>query len=308
MLWNATCCCPASTETLEVVADRDCKDERAGNSPLVAPLRNNSYGGGSVVALVRVVQGGLPRSQQHDEVIPSAGTHQPSVGGRCWLLSYGLGRTGRRLSAASGYIQPRALCSRAEGITDYRLQITGHQDGLHAAACLAHVDSNETTCYAIRETTKGKKRGVSYKCPRSRSAREGGLGYSLLVCVILPCGPNQVGSTSGPPLRRPGPCHDASLSPLAGSKTHASGEGCASECVGKRPILEKTKQKNASERVQMQRCRCSRQSCLALLQLRASPKHYLVLTLALWWVVFIPAARPQHQHPLTALTAPAYRR
>lgn len=90
---------------------------------MVAPLRNNSYGGGSVVALVRVAQGGMPRSQQHDQVLPSAGTHQPSVGGRCWLLSYGLGRTGRRLSAASGYIQPRALCSLAEGIPDTRLQM-----------------------------------------------------------------------------------------------------------------------------------------------------------------------------------------
>lgn len=99
------------------------------------------------------------------------------------------------------------------------------------------------TPYEKQPKGKKKKRGVSYKCPRSRSAREGGLGYSLLVCVILPCSPNQVGSTSGPPLRRPGPCHDASLSPLAGPKTHASGEGCASECVGKRPILEKNKTK-----------------------------------------------------------------
>lgn len=136
-------------------------------------------------------------------------------------------------------------------IADYRLQTTDYRlqairIRLHAAAHLVHADSNEMTYHAIRAATiKGKrkkgKRGVSYKCPRSRSAREGGLGYSLLVCVILPYSPDQVGSTSGPPLHRPGPCHDASLSPLAGPKTHASGEGCV--CVWKAPDIEKNKTK-----------------------------------------------------------------
>lgn len=147
--------------------------------------------------------------------------------------------------------------------------------GLHAAACLAHADSNETTCYAIRETPKGKKEGASYKCPRSRSAREGGLGYSLLVCVILPCGPNQVGSTSGPPLRRPAHAMMPRSRLWPDPRRTPQGRGVRASVWESARCWKKTKQKTPASGYRC-RCRCSRQSCLALLQLRASPKHYLV--------------------------------
>jgi hypothetical protein len=130
---------------------------------LVAPIRNISYGGGSVVALVRVVRSGMPRSQQQLEVHPS-GRYPSAISWRPLLATKLRPGTHRPTPLSGVYIQPRALCSRAEGITDYRLQITGCRlqairMGLHAAARLVHADSNETSCYAIRETTpKAKKK------------------------------------------------------------------------------------------------------------------------------------------------------
>lgn len=83
----------------------------------------------------------MPRSQQQHEVLPSGRyMYRMSPSAISWrpLLATKLRPGTHRPTPPSGvYIQPRVLCSRAEGITDYRLrttdyrlQITGHQDGI----------------------------------------------------------------------------------------------------------------------------------------------------------------------------------
>lgn len=143
-------------------------------------------------------------------------------------------------------------------IIDCRLQAV--RSRLRAAAHPVHADANEMTYHAIRATTtKGKKKRRIVQVSLITECTGGWpwvLPTRLRHTAMQPLPSREYLRTAAAPAR-PIPYHDASLSPLAGPKTHASGEGCACERVGKRPILKKQNKKTPESGYRC-RCRCSR--------------------------------------------------